>query len=53
MVEIDWSFARVRWPSSSWIAAATEPPSCTRGARREGCGWGKWVISELNYATVA
>ena len=27
------------------IAARTESPSWTRAARREGCGWGKWVIS--------
>src|SRR3954467_50349 len=39
-----WSFAFVRRPSSSRIAARTESPSWTRAARREGCGWGKWVI---------
>ena len=35
----------MRRPSSKRIAARTESPSWTRAARREGCGWGKWVIS--------
>ncbi len=42
---------RERWPSSNRIAASTEPPSCTRAARRVGCGWGKWVIAGIDYAT--
>src|SRR5579871_2116886 len=42
-----WSFALVRRPSSRRIAARTESPSWTRDARREGCGWGKWVISSI------
>src|ERR1700686_4723440 len=50
---MDWSLALVRRPSSKRIAARTESPSWTRAARREGCGWGKWVISWLHYATLA
>src|ERR1700722_8642985 len=52
VTEMLWSFALVRRPSSNRIAARTESPSWIRAARREGCGWGKWVISQLNYRTM-
>src|SRR5581483_3449023 len=52
VVEIDWSLAFARKPLSNWTAAAIEPLKWTRGARRDGCGWGKWVIAESNYAIV-
>src|SRR5437763_6042057 len=52
VTEIVWSWALARLPSSKTTAAGTAPPSCTRGARREECGWGKWVIAESNYAMV-
>src|SRR5271165_1398156 len=48
-----WSLALVRRPSSRRIAARTESPSWTRAARREGCGWGKWVISYVYCGTHA
>ena len=49
VTEIVWSLASAHWPSSKRIAASTESASWTRAERREGCGWGKWVISHLYY----
>ena len=49
VTEIEKSLPRERWPSSKRIAASTELPSCTRAARRVGCGWGKWVIAGRDY----
>jgi len=49
VMEIAWSLALIKRPSSDRIAAAMDSPSWTRAARREGWGCGKWVIRWLNY----
>src|ERR1700689_2719424 len=51
VAEMVWSLALACRPSSKRIAARTEAPSWTRAARREGCGWGKWVIRYVYYGT--